>query len=103
MSMSTHTSHSPDRPYRVIKRHDRFARPLTKPQERVLAALVHLCPGSGSETTARAVALSAGTRHGSVVLMLRNLEQLRLAIEHEDGIWSPTGLARARFRSRRPL
>jgi hypothetical protein len=68
----------------------------------VLGALVHLCPRSGSETCSRSVAESAGLRHGSVVLTLRNLERQRLAAEHDGASWSPTLFGRARVRHRRP-
>ena len=109
---SSHRDPSPTwHPYRVV-RVPEPGPPLTSAQERVLAALTHLCPQVGGDVTAREVASVLGVRFGSVVLTLRNLARRRLATEHEAGdeadgsAWSPTLAGRARVRSlagRRPL
>ena len=91
-------------PYRVTKQHDRRAVPMTAPQRAVLQALVHLCPGPGTEACPRQVASCAGVRYGSTVLALRNLQRQRLATEHcgagSPAPWSPTLVGRSRVRPR---
>jgi DNA-binding MarR family transcriptional regulator len=92
---------APQNPFRVTRE---FHGPkLTRSQQRVLAALVAVCPDEGCDTDARAVAEAAGLRLGSVVVVLRSLEKQRLAILHpgEDGEpdgWTPTMTGRARVR-----
>ncbi len=91
-------------PYRVTRRHDRCAPPLTAPQQAVLEALVHLCPRPGCDASPRAVADAAGMRFGSAMLTLRNLDRRRLAAEHpgtsdeHECTWSPTLFGRSRVR-----
>ena len=94
-------SNAPNHPYRVTRE---FTGPrLTPSQQRVLSALVSVCPDSGCDATARAVAEAADLRLGSVVLVLRSLEKMRLAHVHpgepgEDEGWAPTLTGRARVR-----
>ena len=91
----------PANPYRVTR--EFTGPPLTRSQQRVLSALVALCPDTGCEVEARAVAEQAQLRLGSVVLVLRALEKQRLALVHlaEDGgpdCWAPTLTGRSRVR-----
>lgn len=90
----------PENLFRVTPREDFLGPPLTQPQQRVLAALVSLCPEAGAETDARAVAEAAGLRLGSVVLVLRALDKRRLAVVHDGDppVWSPTMEGRTRVR-----
>ena len=93
---------APRNPFRVTREFD--GPPLTKSQQRVLASLVSLCPDSGSDADARAIATQAGARLGSVVLVLRSLVERRMAIfhpaEHEGEVdaWTPTMTGRSRVR-----
>ena len=94
-------SNPPIHPYRVTRE---FTGPrLTASQQRVLAALVSVCPDSGCDASARTVADAAGLRLGSVVLVLRSLEKMRLAHvlpgeAGEDEGWAPTLTGRSRVR-----
>ena len=94
----------PENPFRVGVRDDFAGPPLTQPQQRVLAALVALCPDSGCDVDARTVAEAADVRLGSVVVILRSLAKRRLALMHEaerDGEsegWAPTMTGRSRVR-----
>ena len=77
---------------------------MTQPQQRVLSALVSLCPEDGRDVDARAVAEAADLRLGAVVIVLRSLEKRRLVMVHEgepEG-WAPTMTGRSRVRHFRP-
>ena len=77
---------------------------MTQPQQRVLSALVSLCPDEGCDVDARAVAETADLRLGAVVIVLRSLEKRRLVLVHEgepEG-WAPTMTGRSRVRHFRP-
>ena len=92
---------APLHPYRVTRRTDLSGRPLKAPQQRVLEALVELCPDPGNEATAREVAHAAGERVGPVVVVLRSLAGLRFVAAHDDGddraiTWAPTLTGRNR-------
>ncbi len=91
---------APTHPYRVTRRTDLSGRPLKAPQQRVLEALVELCPDPGNEATAREVAHAAGQRVGAVVVVLRSLTGLRFATAFDDGehavAWAPTLTGRNR-------
>jgi hypothetical protein len=69
---------------------------LTGAQERVLVALVCLCPEIGRETTLHPVAQRAGLTPGPAMLALRGLERRRMVWKHDaDGetpgpTWTPT-------------
>jgi hypothetical protein len=94
-------------PYRVTRSHRRGPR-LTKPQQAILAALVHECPRPGDETLARAVADATKIRLGSVVVSLRNLARARLVVEHaaeiegDEPTFAPSLIGRAAVTNRRP-
>jgi hypothetical protein len=95
---------APHHPFRVTRRSDVTGRPLTRSQQRMLAALVHLCPTSGSEVTARDVAKAAGSKLGAAVIVLHSLVELRfVACFDEDDeqpiTWTPTMTGRARARA----
>lgn len=92
----------PDNPFRVKER-DFVGPPITPSQQKVLTALVNLCPDDGNDATARQVADEAYIRLGSVVVVLRSLVKRRLALLHEDteDHWSPTMSGRARIRHSR--
>ena len=95
---------APHHPFRVTRRSDVTGRPLTRSQQRILAALVHLCPRSGSDVTAREVAKAAGSKLGAVVIVLHSLADLRFVTcfaEDEDQpiTWTPTMTGRARARA----
>jgi hypothetical protein len=97
-------SEPPPNPFRVNQREGFQGPPLTQPQQRVLGALVALCPEAGCDVEARAVADSAQLRLGSVVVVLRSLEKRRLVLSHEgepEG-WAPTMTGRSRVRHFRP-
>ena len=91
-------------PFRVQRRADPGGPPLSRPQQRVLAALTELCgPGAATEVTVREAAGASGVRLGSVVLILRSLADRRLVVHHEGDTeepegWSPTLTGRARVR-----
>ena len=92
---------APQNPFRVTRE---FTGPkLTRSQQRVLAALVSVCPEDGCDVDGRTVSEAAGLRLGSVVVVLRSLEKQRLVILHPgefgqpDG-WMPTMTGRARVR-----
>jgi hypothetical protein len=92
-------SEPPPRPFRV-KRENFAGPPLTQSQQRVLSALVALCPDAGCDVDARAVSEAADLRLGSVVVVLRSLEKRKLALMHEgdpEG-WAPTLTGRSRVR-----
>ena len=94
----------PENQFRVGVRDDFAGPPLTQPQQQVLSALVALCPDSGCDVDARAVADAAEVRLGSVVVILRSLAKRRLVLVHEperDGEregWAPTMSGRSRVR-----
>jgi DNA-binding MarR family transcriptional regulator len=95
---------APHHPFRVTRRSDVTGRPLTRSQQRILAALVHLCPRSGCETTARDVAKAAGSKHGAVVIVLQSLAELRFVTcfdedDDQPTTWTPTMSGRARARA----
>lgn len=97
-------SEPPPNPFRVNQREGFQGPPLTQPQQRVLTALVALCPDEGCDVDARAVADAAQLRLGSVVVVLRSLEKRRLVLVHEgepEG-WAPTMTGRSRVRHFRP-
>ena len=91
----------PRNPYRVTQQREGFVGPpLTQSQQRVLSALVSLCPEAGRDVDARAVSEVAELRLGSVVVVLRSLEKRKLALVHEgdpEG-WAPTMTGRSRVR-----
>jgi hypothetical protein len=96
-------SDAPSNPFRV-KREGFAGPPLTQSQQRVLAALVALCPEAGCDVDARAVSDAAELRLGSVIVVLRSLEKRKLALMHEgepEG-WAPTMTGRSRVRHFRP-
>ena len=73
--------------------------PLTDAQERVLLALVELCPDVGSEAQLRPIAAAAGTPPGPASLAMRGLVRRRMAWKHdgEEGdepAWTPTHAGR---------
>ena len=80
-------------------------RPLTDAQERVLRALVDLCPGVGQEAGLRAIADRAGLPPGPASLALRGLERRRMAWKHENAgtnpAWTPTQDGRSHARAAR--
>ena len=95
---------APHHPFRVTRRSDVTGRPLTRSQQRVLAALVHLCPTAGGEVTARDVARAAGSRLGAVVVVLQSLVDLRFVTrfdgdDEQPTVWTPTMTGRARARA----
>jgi hypothetical protein len=97
-------SDPPSNPFRVAPREGFAGPPLTQSQQRVLSALVALCPDSGCDVPAREVADAAKLRLGSVVVVLRSLVKRRLALVHEgepEG-WAPTMTGRSRVRHFRP-
>jgi hypothetical protein len=91
---------APQHPFRVAHREGYAGPPLTQSQQRVLAALVALCPEAGCDVDARAVSEVAELRLGSVVVVLRSLAKRKLALLHEgepEG-WAPTMTGRSRVR-----
>jgi hypothetical protein len=88
-------------PYRVKPRRAPAGAPLNPPSERVLAALVELCPRAAGDVGAAELARVTGIRQGSVVVILRTLAGYGLALHHagEPASWAPTmtGRVRARF------
>ncbi len=96
------SSDAPQHPFRVTRSADRSGPPLTEPQKQVLAALVALCPTSGSDCDARAVAGSSGLRLGAVVVILQSLVVKRLVTRFEEDddalFWTPSMTGRARVR-----
>jgi hypothetical protein len=99
-------SEPPRNPFRVAQREGFIGPPLTQSQQRVLAALVALCPDSGCDVDARAISEAAQLRLGSVIVVLRSLEKRKLALVHEgegepEG-WAPTLTGRTRVRHFRP-
>ena len=97
-------SEPPSNPFRVAPRDGFAGPPLTPSQQRVLAALVALCPDSGCDVDAREVSEAADQRLGSVVVVLRSLEKRKLALVHDgdpEG-WAPTMTGRSRVRHFRP-
>src|SRR4051812_15414390 len=91
-------------PYRVRRDPNRGGAPLTAPQRRILAALVHRCPRPGEEVTARVLHGDTRLRLGSLVLSLRHLATQRLVVEHPpesegaESTFSPSLLGRTRVR-----
>lgn len=97
-------SEPPSNPFRVNQREGFQGPPLTQPQQKVLSALVSLCPDDGRDVEARAVSELTQLRLGSVVVVLRSLEKRKLALVHEgepEG-WAPTMTGRSRVRHFRP-
>ncbi len=95
------SSPAPHHPFRVTRRPDASGPPLTGPQQRVLTALVHLCPTSGTDAGTRAVAQAAGLRLGGVVVILQSLVGKRLVTRFDDAeavYFAPTMTGRARVR-----
>jgi hypothetical protein len=88
-------------PYRVKPRRDPCGTPLNPPTQRVLVALVDLCPCAAGDVAASDLARRTGVRQGSVVVILRTLVDRGLALRHagEPEGWAPTmtGRIRARF------
>lgn len=69
-------------------------------QQRVLAALVELCPGPGHDVGGARVAHAAGMTPGPVKLALGGLRRRRL-VDHADDsgdTWSPTFTGRVEAR-----
>ena len=68
--------------------------PLTAAQERVLLALVDLCPTVGREATLKPIAERAAMSPGPATLALRGLVRRRMAWNHaedgEESAWTPT-------------
>ncbi len=94
-------SDAPKHPFRVTRSADRTGPPLTPPQRQVLAALDRLCPTSGSDCDARAVATATGLRLGAIVVILHSLDDKRLVtrFDEDDALfWTPTLTGRARVR-----
>ena len=97
-------SEPPPHPFRVNHGEGFQGPPLTQPQQRILRALVALCPADGCDVDARTVSEVAELRLGSVVVVLRSLEKRGLALVHEgepEG-WAPTMTGRSRVRHFRP-
>ncbi len=94
-------SSAPKHPFRVTRSAQRGGPPLTVRQKQTLAAVDFLCPTSGSECDARAVASATGVRLGSIVVILHSLVDKRLVTRIEEGdgsFWAPTMTGRARVR-----
>lgn len=72
--------------------------PLTDAQERVLVALVELCPEIHHEASLRPIADAAGLPPGPASLALKGLERRRMAWRHDDEgtapAWTPTQAGR---------
>ena len=85
-----------------VERQGRWSRvpgpPLTDAQQRMLIALVDLCPELGREAALRPVADRAGLKPGPATLALRGLVRRRMAWKHEGGGdepgWTPTQAGR---------
>lgn len=76
------------------------ASPLNGAQQRVLAALVELCPRPGQDAGSARVAHTAGMTPGPVTLALGGLRRRRL-VDHADDAgdtWSPTFSGRVEAR-----
>jgi hypothetical protein len=90
-------------PYRVKPRREPAGPHLNPPTQRVLAALVELCPRAAGDVRAAELARLTGIRQGSVVVILRTLAGHGLALRHPGApeSWAPTlsGRVRARFLS----
>jgi len=94
-------SDAPKHPFRVTSSADRGGPPLTGRQKQVLGALDRLCPTSGSDCDARAVATATGLRLGGIVVILNSLVDKRLVtrFDEEDALfWTPTFDGRSRVR-----
>jgi hypothetical protein len=84
------------------ERHGRWSRvpgpPLTEAQQRVLVALVDLCPEIHHEAALRPIAERAGLPPGPASLALKGLERRRMAWRHDDDgaepAWTPTQTGR---------
>lgn len=93
---------APKHPFRVTRSADRGGPPLTRPQQQVLGALDRLCPTSGSDCDARAVATATGLRLGGIVVILHSLVDKRLVRRFDEGdelFWTPTFDGRSRVRN----
>jgi hypothetical protein len=68
--------------------------PLTEAQERILLALVDLCPRVGTEAALQPIASRARMQPGPATLALRGLVRRRMAWMHdeegEESAWTPT-------------
>jgi len=87
MEMTTQTSWTQGR------RWERQApgRPLSSAGERVLLALIGLCPKPADESSTHAIAAAIGAKPGAAKLALRGLSRRRLADAYEDdAVWTPT-------------
>ena len=70
-------------------------------QQRVLVALVELCPGAGEDIPGSRVAVAAGMTPGPVKLALGGLRRRRL-VDHTDDAgdsWAPTFSGRVEVRA----
>jgi hypothetical protein len=84
--------------------------PLTDAQERVLIALVDLCPELGQEAPLHPIAERASLPPGPATLAMRGLERRRMVWRQEEGdedpggepCWTPTGPGRDHARAVRP-